>query len=1537
MPNSRSHCRLFALALTLWAVALSPAPAHAELIQGSENWRGWCTVIPGQVGSDAFQDCRATPLDACQAQYDWWAHPELFPQLYFIGYEDTPYWWSTKKCKWNWRPGWGVAPSLVVYHCADPNASVPPGRCAPPNENFAVRDVCRANGGGTPGVSTPFPIGALTGNKALDARDFVTSEPGLSIARSYNSARYGFGYSYAYYPFRGDPLGFANWLPDFAFEVQISKEVLDVVGQVGLVAPDGGFYAFKKQSNGSLAPFMGSSTAAPQLDYSLELLTSWPADLSAFTNSVSRWRMVDPDDGIWTLETSADPVTGKYITARPISHVARGGRARTFMYGARGELLSITNQFGRSLNFTWIYSDPADADRTGPVVPRAISQIELPNHDRLVYLYEVVGTNGTGMAQAERLKSVEHRNAASSMLDRTTYLYSDSRFPTNVTDIQDRNGALRWQVEYDFLGRALTSKGPDAASLFSVAYGNPGSNFTRTVTSPLGGQTIYRYLRTSTYYDVKASAFERQATANAPAATSILGYGTNKLLSSFTDAEGRVTRYTRDARGLETSRTEGHGTPQARTVTTAWHPTLRVPTQIVEPGLTTSFTYDSNGNLLTRVQTDTTSQAVPYSTNGQQRTWTYTYTAQGQLDRIDGPLAGSGDTMDYDYDANGLLSKITDPAGNVISITSVDAAGRPLSVLDPNGVVTALVYDSLGRLTSVTESPGAGQRQMDFQYDARGRVTQVTLPAGGTLSYTYDSAGRVTEARNNFDETISYTYNTAGQATQWQIEDAGSTVQRTQTLAYDEIGRLLRIVGAGSQTETYGYDRSDLPVSRTDPRAKIFSQAYDSVSRLIRETNPDNESTQYTYDGRNSLATQSDARSLVTTFIRNGFGDVIRETSPDRGATTFWYDSAGNAIRKVDAENVETLLTYDSAGRLLTRSFPASASLNQIFTYDDTTAGNRGKGRLTGASDHRGTRAFVYDDFGSLARETRTINGHLHQVDFSYNPNGGVEEITYPSGRQVRYVRDVQDRVTAVETRKSSADVWSSVASGVAWRPFGPLERLDYGNGLHLEIDYDQNYWLTGIAVTGGPSTTLGLTFGRDAAGSVTSILDAVNPARSASFTYTQTGRLQSATSGGVTTSWTYDAAGNRTRETRSSGTTSFDEYIYPASSNRLTEIRDQGGVLQRDFLYRQNGQPSTDTRTGTGTFEYEYDAHGRLSEVSLNGAPVASYGYDGDGRRITREVAGAPGVSREYLYLPDGRLLAEADGTGTVVREYVWLDDLPLAAVDVSGSSATLYYIHAGHRSEPLAMTDGSKAKAWDASVSPFGAATIFTATTSLDLRLPGQQLQAETGLYQNWMRDYDPALGRYIEPDPIGLDGGPNVYSYVGQDPLSSVDPNGEAIVTIGPRLELTPGVGFLVGYGIAISFPTPDDPCADWDIGLFGTISGRLGLAGGFSIGSFQPTGSVNDLGGASFDGQAGIRLGSVNLSYAASAPIRGGQVGQWSHGPRMRMRPPNQTGAPPSFGPWGGRAGFSGGLNFTGVLSANRGSNRPCGCPARNGGN
>ena len=80
-----------------------------------------------------------------------------------------------------------------------------------------------------------------------------------------------------------------------------------------------------------------------------------------------------------------------------------------------------------------------------------------------------------------------------------------------------------------------------------------------------------------------------------------------------------------------------------------------------------------------------------------------------------------------------------------------------------------------------------------------------------------------------------------------------------------------------------------------------------------------------------------------------------------------------------------------------------------------------------------------------------------------------------------------------------------------------------------------------------------------------------------------------------------------------------------------------------------------------------------------------------------------------------------------------------------------------------------------WQFAALPFGRTQVQLGTVQNNLRFPGQYFDAETGLHYNWNRYYDPATGRYISPDPIGLDGGLNHYAYMENDPVNWSDPEG------------------------------------------------------------------------------------------------------------------------------------------------------------------
>jgi RHS repeat-associated protein len=158
------------------------------------------------------------------------------------------------------------------------------------------------------------------------------------------------------------------------------------------------------------------------------------------------------------------------------------------------------------------------------------------------------------------------------------------------------------------------------------------------------------------------------------------------------------------------------------------------------------------------------------------------------------------------------------------------------------------------------------------------------------------------------------------------------------------------------------------------------------------------------------------------------------------------------------------------------------------------------------------------------------------------------------------------------------------------------------------------------------------------------------------------------------------------------------------------------------------------------------------------------------------------------------------SEATGNAIREYLWLGALPVGYVDRlgSGGASRLFFIHADHLARPQKITDASRAIVWDGVFAPFGEIHSITGSIVNVLMFPGQVYDPETGLSQNWHRDYDANIGRYLESDPIGLQGGINTYAYVGGNPLIRVDPDGR----VAWAIPAAPAIGeALLGLGTAI----------------------------------------------------------------------------------------------------------------------------------------
>ncbi|EPQ4941860.1 RHS repeat protein, partial [Pseudomonas aeruginosa] len=233
-----------------------------------------------------------------------------------------------------------------------------------------------------------------------------------------------------------------------------------------------------------------------------------------------------------------------------------------------------------------------------------------------------------------------------------------------------------------------------------------------------------------------------------------------------------------------------------------------------------------------------------------ERAWSYSYNALGLIERADGPRTDVQDVTLYAYDSRGNLTQVTNALGQVTRLGDYDERGKPGSITDANGVTSSLAYTGVDGWLASVSTAGSTTR---FDYDAVGQITRVTRGDGSWLSYEYDDARRLVAIGNNLGERLEYDVDTKGNRTAQRIKDASGSLVRQQQWAYDELGRLLRAVGAGGQTRSFAYDLNDNPVGETNPRQFAHSQTFDALDRLVGQSDPLGGKTQLAYDAQDNL------------------------------------------------------------------------------------------------------------------------------------------------------------------------------------------------------------------------------------------------------------------------------------------------------------------------------------------------------------------------------------------------------------------------------------------------------------------------------------------------------------------------------------------------------------------------------------------------------------------------------------------------------------------------------------------------------------
>ncbi len=351
------------------------------------------------------------------------------------------------------------------------------------------------------------------------------------------------------------------------------------------------------------------------------------------------------------------------------------------------------------------------------------------------------------------------------------------------------------------------------------------------------------------------------------------------------------------------------------------------------------------------------------------------------------------------------------------------------------------------------------------------------------------------------------------------------------------------------------------------------------------------------------------------------------------------------------------------------------------------------------------------------------------------------------------------------------------VVNNVTHAAFSPATGWTYGNGRQLQrpLDLDYRPQVVHDPAAGG----LSLGYGYDPVGSITELKNGAGSTVLAKYAYDTLGRLtqtQDGTTGTPIETYAYDATGNRTALTTSAGTAS---YTYPATSHRLTAV---------DGEARKHDAAGNTTSIGSKTFTYS-DAN-RMSAVKQGDAVLESYSYNHRGERVLRTPAS--GAAQITLYDEAGRWLGNYSATGQAQQQAIWLDNYPVALINVPGTGVPeLAYVQPDHLGTPRVVIDPVRDVAiWEwnnksevfgnqiPSADPDGDGVAF----ELALRFPGQQETDASGLFYNYQREYDPAVGRYSQSDPIGLAGGISTFSYALSSPGSHSDAEGLQVMRSG-----------------------------------------------------------------------------------------------------------------------------------------------------------
>jgi YD repeat-containing protein len=265
----------------------------------------------------------------------------------------------------------------------------------------------------------------------------------------------------------------------------------------------------------------------------------------------------------------------------------------TYSFDATGRLTRWTNSAGAEHLLSYVNGSVTVTDNLG----QSLTITEDAQHQPLTLSTAGLTIQYDYNANQRLSKLTRTRGGQT---EQRLFHYEIANKPNLLTGITDERGVRFTTWTFDDQDRATSSEHTGGVEHGDVAYNADGSS---TVTNEFGKKATYRFV---TIDGVKrVSAIEGEALGSCPMSNSTFTYDARGLLKTKTDNKGFVTTYDYNTRGLEITRTEASGTPQARTTTTTWHTTLNLPLTVTEPGRVTTYTYDAQGRQLSQTSAST--------------------------------------------------------------------------------------------------------------------------------------------------------------------------------------------------------------------------------------------------------------------------------------------------------------------------------------------------------------------------------------------------------------------------------------------------------------------------------------------------------------------------------------------------------------------------------------------------------------------------------------------------------------------------------------------------------------------------------------------------------------------------------------------------------------------------------------------------------------------------------------------------------------------------------------------------------------------